>query len=100
VHVGVDESGGQIASFQVDDFGGVMIAEPDDRAVFYGDAALDDAPGKDVDDSGVGQQQVGRRIAAGGGDDGFQVHGFRISCAMLLTRSMILRMSMASSRRS
>ena len=64
MHVGIDEPGGHIAAFQVNRFGGVVVAETDDVSVFDGDAAVGDTPGKDVDDSGVGQQQVGRGVIA------------------------------------
>ena len=69
VHVGVDEPGGHGATFQVNGFGSLAVAESDDISVFDGDAPVDHAPGKDVDDPGAGQQQIGGGIASGGCND-------------------------------
>ncbi len=74
--VRIDEPGGHVATLQVDRLSAVVVAETHDRAVLDGDAAVDDATGKDVDDLRVDQQQVHRGVAPGRGDNGDKVHIF------------------------
>jgi hypothetical protein len=50
--------GSDEAALYVHGVGGLVVPEADDITVFDGDAAVDDPPGKDVDDPGVGEQQI------------------------------------------
>ena len=74
VQVGVDKSRCHEAPTEIDGFSCRTIADGRDPPVAHGEAAGGHGAGKNVDDLGMGQQQVGRGVAPGGGDQGIQVH--------------------------
>jgi hypothetical protein len=69
VDVGVEEPGGDEAAAEVERAGGrVAGADAGDAVAVDRDVGLFDLAGEDVDDAGVGEQQVGRAVAAGDGE--------------------------------
>ena len=74
VKVGVDKSRGDVAPAEIDGVFGRPIADGGDPPADDGHAARGDAAGKDIDDPGVGEQQVDRGIPPGRGDQVVEVH--------------------------
>jgi hypothetical protein len=77
MNVRIDETGSDEAALYVHGVGGLVVPEADDITVFDGDAAVDDPPGKDVDDPGVGEEKIAGGIAPGGGYDWLKIHYVR-----------------------
>jgi hypothetical protein len=72
--VPVDKTRSQIFAFQIQDIPPLMVVTyPGDASSIDGDVSLLYLTGEDIDDPGIGQQQVSRGLPFGNRDQLFQI---------------------------